>query len=87
MDGTLIDTMPAHVEAGVLPLKIWLSIDAKWLQSMGGMPSIKIAVEVSKAYGIELDPKAVSDYKMNAFSPNWWKRRFDLRHQICLKRI
>lgn len=69
MDGTLIDTMPAHVEAWrVTAEKFGFPFDAKWLQSMGGMPSIKIAVEVSKAYGIELDPKAVSDCKMNAFS-------------------
>ncbi|WP_165314055.1 beta-phosphoglucomutase family hydrolase [Vibrio ziniensis] len=69
MDGTLIDTMPAHVDAWrVTAEKFGFPFDGKWLQSMGGMPSIKIAVEISKAYGIELDAKEVSDYKMGAFS-------------------
>ncbi|MFV0449930.1 MAG: beta-phosphoglucomutase family hydrolase [Vibrio sp.] len=71
MDGTLIDTMPAHVDAWrVTAEKFGFPFDGKWLQSMGGMPSIKIAAEISKAYGIEFDHQAVSDYKMNAFTQN-----------------
>ncbi len=69
MDGTLIDTMPAHVEAWKATAeKFNFPFDGRWLQSMGGMPSVKIAVEINKAYGLNLDPKAVSEYKMDSFS-------------------
>lgn len=68
MDGTLIDTMPSHVEAWrVTAEKFDFPFDGEWLQSMGGMPSVKIAVEINKAYGLDLDPKLVSECKMDAF--------------------
>ncbi len=69
MDGTLIDTMPSHVEAWKITAeKFGFPFDGEWLQSMGGMPSVKIAVEVNKAYGLDLDPQLVSECKMEAFS-------------------
>jgi len=69
MDGTLIDTMPAHGKAWkATAQKFGFPFDSHWLQSMGGMPSVKIAVEINKAYGLELDPEAVAKYKMQSFT-------------------
>jgi beta-phosphoglucomutase family hydrolase len=69
MDGTLLDTMPNHVLAWEMTAtKFDFPFDRHWLHSLGGMPSVKIAGEVSKRYGIELDPKQVSIFKMNAFA-------------------
>jgi len=69
MDGTLIDTMPSHVEAWRQAAeKFNFPFDDKWLHSMGGMPSIKIVVEINRVYGLNLNPKEVSDFKMAVFS-------------------
>ncbi len=69
MDGTLIDTMPSHIEAWrQTSEKFDFPFDGQWLHSMGGMPSIKIAVEINKRYGLTLEPKEVSDFKMSAFT-------------------
>ncbi len=69
MDGTLIDTMPAHSEAWrTTSIQFDFPYDREWLHSMGGMPSIKIAAEINKAYDLDLNPADVSEYKMNAFS-------------------
>ncbi len=68
MDGTLIDTMPGHAEAWKATAEQFgFPFDKKWLHSMGGMPSVKIAAEVNKAYGLGLDPKEISEFKMDSF--------------------
>lgn len=68
MDGTLLDTMPNHVLAWEMTAKEFdFPFDLDWLHSLGGMPSVKIAAEVSKRYGIELDAALVSTFKMDTF--------------------
>jgi beta-phosphoglucomutase family hydrolase len=69
MDGTLLDTMPNHVRAWQMTADYFdFPFDKDWLHSLGGMPSPKIALEVSKRYSIELDCLAVSKQKMAFFT-------------------
>lgn len=68
MDGTLLDTMPSHIDAWKRTAqKFDFPFDAEWIHSLGGMPSPKIAVEVANRYGIKLNPIEVSQFKMKQF--------------------
>ncbi len=68
MDGTLLDTMPAHLEAWGLTAKTFnFEFDQAWFHSLGGMPSPKIVVEINKTQNLELDPTEVSGFKMDSF--------------------
>lgn len=69
MDGTLIDTMPAHLKAWELTAENFrFPYNKEWLHSLGGMPSFKIAAEVNVKYGMALDPMEVSRFKMATFA-------------------
>jgi len=69
MDGTIIDTMPAHLKAWKQTANYYeFPFCKQWLHSLGGMPSYKIAAEVNKKYNLDLEPMAVSRYKMAAFA-------------------
>ena len=69
MDGTLVDTMPAHLAAWEHAASAFdFPYDAPWLNSMGGMPSIKIVDVINQRYDLRLDPKAVSQCKMDHFA-------------------
>ncbi len=68
MDGTLIDSMPAHLDAWERAAKDFsIPFDRNWIASMGGMPSAKITLEVNERYGLELDPLKVAKAKMEHF--------------------
>lgn len=69
MDGTLIDTMPAHLNAWeATAVQFEFPYDRDWIHSMGGKPSASIAEQVSLRYSIDLDYLAVADFKMKTFS-------------------
>ncbi|MGR5057580.1 beta-phosphoglucomutase family hydrolase [Vibrio rotiferianus] len=69
MDGTLIDTMPAHLAAWQATAdRFNFPFHQDWLHSLGGMPSFKIVGEVNRQHGLSLDPKAVSRFKMDTFA-------------------
>lgn len=69
MDGTLIDTMPAHLMAWKKTADHFgFPFKKEWLHSLGGMPSFKIAAEVNSKHGLALNPIEVSRYKMAAFA-------------------
>ncbi|BBM66994.1 carotenoid dehydrogenase [Vibrio alfacsensis] len=69
MDGTLIDTMPAHLAAWHATAERFnFPFNQNWLHSLGGMPSFRIVTEVNREHGLSLDPKTVSRYKMDTFS-------------------
>ncbi|WPC75660.1 beta-phosphoglucomutase family hydrolase [Vibrio porteresiae] len=69
MDGTLIDTMPAHVATWKITAEQFnFPFDGAWLHSMGGMPSFKIVHEINQRYGLSLDAKTVSENKMRIFT-------------------
>ncbi|WP_117233818.1 beta-phosphoglucomutase family hydrolase [Vibrio maerlii] len=84
MDGTLLDTMPAHVEAWKKTAEHFnFPFDGEWLHSLGGMPSPKIAAEVSKKYAITLDYTEVSAFKMASFaSANTEAAPIEVTHTI-----
>lgn len=69
MDGTLLDTMPAHLQAWSQTAQHFkFPFSYQWLHSLGGMPSFKIVAEINKQHHLELDPQLVSNFKMSAFS-------------------
>ncbi|MEF1289873.1 beta-phosphoglucomutase family hydrolase [Vibrio sp. M260118] len=69
MDGTLIDTMPAHLDAWQQTAnQFGFPFTKEWLHSLGGMPSYKIVGEVNKMHRLDLDPALVSRFKMEAFA-------------------
>ncbi len=69
MDGTLLDTMPAHLAAWQATAERFeFPFSQEWLHSLGGMPSFKIVVEINKLHGLSLDPKTVSQFKMDTFA-------------------
>ncbi|MDR9827644.1 beta-phosphoglucomutase family hydrolase [Vibrio sp. FNV 38] len=68
MDGTLLDTMPAHLLAWHRTAEQFgFLFDQDWFHSLGGMPSPKIVNEINHAQGLELNAKQVSGFKMSAF--------------------
>lgn len=68
MDGTLIDSMPTHIEAWRCAAEHFhFPFDPEWLYSRGGKPSTKVVDEINQMYDLSLEPKAVSDYKQSAF--------------------
>ncbi len=68
MDGTLIDTMPSHLDAWQQTSeKFEFPYDRQWMNSLGGMPSPKITLEINKKFGLELEPKQVASFKMDRF--------------------
>lgn len=69
MDGTLIDTMPAHLKAWEQTSKHFqFPFNQEWLHSLGGMPSFKIAAQINQKYQMALDTQAVSRFKMKTFA-------------------
>ncbi|MGC9422982.1 beta-phosphoglucomutase family hydrolase [Vibrio sp.] len=68
MDGTLIDTMPAHLAAWRMTAEHFqFPFDSQWLHSMGGMPSFNIVREINQRFQLALDPQQVAQYKMRSF--------------------
>ncbi len=69
MDGTLLDTMPAHLAAWQATAdRFEFPFCQEWLHSLGGMPSAKIVVEINNLHGLSLDPKTVAKFKMETFA-------------------
>ncbi|MFW8633362.1 beta-phosphoglucomutase family hydrolase [Vibrio natriegens] len=69
MDGTLLDTMPAHLAAWQATAdRFDFPFCQDWFHSLGGMPSFKIVIELNNRHGLSLDPKQVSKFKMETFS-------------------
>ncbi|WP_319534506.1 beta-phosphoglucomutase family hydrolase [uncultured Vibrio sp.] len=69
MDGTLIDTMPAHLAAWQATAdRFDFPFCQDWFHSLGGMPSFKIVIELNHKHGLSLDPKQVAKFKMETFA-------------------
>ncbi|MGY0615394.1 beta-phosphoglucomutase family hydrolase [Vibrio sp. FJH11] len=69
MDGTLLDTMPAHLAAWQATAdRFEFPFCQDWLHSLGGMPSFKIVMELNNLHGLSLDPESVAKFKMDTFS-------------------
>lgn len=69
MDGTLLDTMPTHLQAWRRTAQEFnFPYSDEWIHSMGGMPSYKIIEEINRRYNLSIDPQGASRYKMAQFS-------------------
>ncbi|MFM2481586.1 HAD family hydrolase [Celerinatantimonas sp. YJH-8] len=69
MDGTLIDSMPAHLKAWETASQLHhFKYDALWLHALGGMPSKEIVQKINEQQSLQLDPNAVSHSKSQAFN-------------------
>jgi beta-phosphoglucomutase family hydrolase len=65
LDGTLINSMGAHDEAWQQTCQEFtIPLDVNWVHQLGGMPSRKVAVEIIRRYGLELDPVLLSQDKI-----------------------
>ncbi len=68
MDGTLLDTMPAHLDAWELTAREFsFPFSREWVHSMGGMPSSKIVEQINSKFALNIDAYDASQFKMAAF--------------------
>ncbi|WP_194437651.1 beta-phosphoglucomutase family hydrolase [Vibrio fluminensis] len=68
MDGTLLDTMPIHLEAWRdTAHQFEFPYSSEWINSLGGMPSRKILEEINRVYKLDIDINKASKYKMKRF--------------------
>ncbi|WP_070966225.1 beta-phosphoglucomutase family hydrolase [Vibrio sonorensis] len=69
MDGTLLDTMPAHLDAWELTAQEFgFPFTREWLNGLGGMPSFKIVAQINREFGLNLDATLVSKFKVKTFA-------------------
>lgn len=63
-DGTLADTMPAHIRTWVETLKNHgVDCPVVFLETLRGMPAEEIVVTLNKKFNLRLDPREVADEK------------------------
>lgn len=68
MDGTLIDSMPTHMESWRQTGEIHgFPYDAEWHYSLGGVPSLETVALINQRYDLALEPKAVAKTKREAW--------------------
>jgi HAD superfamily hydrolase (TIGR01509 family) len=70
LDGTLIDSMPAHFEAwtaGLLQAGFTHGFSEELFYSLGGVPTAKIVSLLNERHGTSLDPLAVALAKEEIF--------------------
>ncbi len=64
MDGTLIDSMPSHMEAWRLTAEAYgYPYDQQWHHSLGGVPTRKTVEMINEKYQLHLDPDEVAEAK------------------------
>ena len=66
LDGTLIDTMPAHFiawQAAMQDAGLRGPLDEDYFYSLGGVPTMRVAELMGQHYGLTLDPHRVSHEK------------------------
>lgn len=68
LDGTLVDTMPLHVDAWRKTAEQFgFAFDAQWLHSLGGVPGRKIAMMINEVQGLDLDPLEMAQFKTSHY--------------------
>ncbi len=70
LDGTLVDSMPAHFEAWCEALDFFGAkgvFGEDIFYAMGGRPTKDIVTELNGEFGLNLDPEAVANRKRDAF--------------------
>ncbi len=68
LDGTLADTMPAHMAAWVKTSKFFgAPMTEEMVKAWAGMASYKMVAKLNDRFGLSLDPKEVSEVKSKFF--------------------
>lgn len=70
LDGTLVDSMPAHFEAWCKALATFKAagvFQEDVFYAMGGRPTKDIVIDLNDQYGLHLDPVLVATAKREAF--------------------
>lgn len=68
MDGTLVDTMPFHLEAWRLTAEHYaFDFEPAWFYNLGGVPTPKIVVAINQQQSLALSPAEVGDTKRRLF--------------------
>ncbi|UXI00035.1 beta-phosphoglucomutase family hydrolase [Photobacterium sp. TY1-4] len=69
MDGTLIDSMPAHVYAWKQTCELFeIPFDEDWFYSLGGLPTLKTAQAINRRYAQNFDIHRLADTKGEFFA-------------------
>jgi HAD superfamily hydrolase (TIGR01509 family) len=67
-DGTLADNMPAHKAAYVkVASQYGITLDDAIIDELAGWPTVLVAGEISKRYGVDFDPAVFADQKSSVF--------------------
>jgi HAD superfamily hydrolase (TIGR01509 family) len=67
-DGTLADTMAAHIEAWVEECKAHgVDLEGALIHELAGMPATQTVQEINRRYGSKLDPKEIAQSKEDRF--------------------
>ncbi len=74
-DGTLADTMEAHIEAWVEELAAHgVNFDGRIIYELAGMPATLTVLEINKRYGVNLDPELIAKKKEERFFNHYLHR-------------
>lgn len=68
MDGTLIDSMPAHLDAWEISCQHFgYAVEREFIHALGGVPSEQTARILNEKFGLNHDPKEVSQHKIRTW--------------------
>ncbi|GAB3526015.1 beta-phosphoglucomutase family hydrolase [Photobacterium alginatilyticum] len=68
LDGTLVDTMPANLEAWRRTSEHYcFPFDAGWLYQLSGQPSVKMASAMIERYGLSHRPEDIASTKLETY--------------------
>ena len=68
MDGTLVDSMPAHMEAWRVTCENFgYPFDLDYMYSLGGVPTRQTVVVLNDKFSMDHDPSAVAHYKRESW--------------------
>lgn len=68
LDGTLVDTMPANLEAWRRTADHYgFPFDADWIYQLSGQPSVKMASAIIERYGLPLYSEAIAKTKLKTY--------------------
>ncbi|WP_318446022.1 HAD family hydrolase [Photobacterium leiognathi] len=68
MDGTLVDSMPAHIDAWQTTCEAHgIPVDRDWFYTMGGSPTLNTAKALIEKYQLDADPVYLAESKLRNF--------------------
>lgn len=68
MDGTLVDSMPAHMEAWRVTCEHYgYPFDLDYMNSLGGVPTRQTVVVLNEKFGMANDPSEVAKFKRESW--------------------